>query len=112
MPGSFFYDAETKRLYISSADQKAAHGRFYTVAVIGKSGLHLEDPRRVTVEGLSATGFYRSMARRPGFWVQDYQWGIILDRPTSCTVRDCHALLNCAGIGLVPADFEDFKFGK
>jgi len=100
VPGSFFFDNETKTLYISTGDQKSPQGRRYTVGVTGESGLHLERPTRVTIEGLSATGFHRTMARRPGWWVDDYQWGIILDRPTSCTVRDCRVFLNCAGIGL------------
>ena len=99
-PGSFFYDGEAKGLYVSAADQKAPHGRLFTVGLSAGSGLHLEKPKRVTIEGLSATGFYHAMARRPGWWVDDYQWGIVLDQPTSCTVRDCRAFLNCAGIGL------------
>ena len=99
-PGSFFHDDKAKVLCISSADQKDPQGRRYTLAMSAKSGLHLEKPNRVTVEGLTATGFYRGMARRPGYWVQDYQWGIVLDEPTSCVVRNCRAFLNCAGIAL------------
>ena len=99
-PGACFYDAEAKMLYISSADQQPPGRRRYTVAVSGNSGLYLERPQRVVIEGLSATGFYRAMARRPGFWVADYQWGIVLDEPTACTVRKCCAFLNCGGIAL------------
>ena len=98
--GSMLYDAAAKRLYISPASQKSPEGRRYTVVFSGESGLQLTNPVRVTLEGISATGFHRTMSRRPGRWIEDYQWGIALDRPSSCTVRDCCAFLNCGGIVL------------
>ncbi len=52
------------------------------------------------VAGISATGYYRTMARRPGRWVKDYQWEIVLDQPTSYTVRDGCTFLDCGGIAL------------
>ncbi len=99
-PGSMLYDGAAKRLYISPASQKPPEGRRYTVVLSGKSGLQLTNATRVTLEGISATGFHRTMSRRPDRWTEDYQWGIALDRPSSCTVRDCCAFLNCGGIVL------------
>ncbi|MBN1672834.1 MAG: hypothetical protein JXR37_17450 [Kiritimatiellae bacterium] len=101
-PGSMFYDVEAKTLYISTADLRAPAGRRYSIAVKGGSGLVLDTPTRVTVEGLSATGHYCTMVRAVGArnWIPSYQWGIALDRPTSCTLRDCAAWLNCGGIVL------------
>jgi len=99
-PGSMFYDGAAQRLYISTASQQPPEGRLFTVVVTGQSGLQLTVPKRVTIEGIGATGFHRTMSRRPARWIEDYQWGIVLDQPTSCTVRDCRAFLNCGGIML------------
>jgi hypothetical protein len=86
-PGHFFYDAQAKRLYISSSDLRPPEGRHYTVAVLGKAGLALKKPRRVIIEGLAATGFFPD-------------WGIALSEPEACRVRACVAFMNTGGIVL------------
>ncbi|MEI6423131.1 MAG: right-handed parallel beta-helix repeat-containing protein, partial [Lentisphaerota bacterium] len=89
-PGFFHYDAEAKMLYISRSDLLPPDGCRYTVSVNEKSGLELNNPKRVIIEGLSATGFY------PG-------WGILLTVPVSCVVRDCVLFMNVGGIVMEPA---------
>jgi hypothetical protein len=89
-PGFFHYDAEAKMLYISRSDLLPPDGRRYTVSVKEKSGLELNSPKRVIIEGLSATGFY------PG-------WGILLTAPVSCVVRDCVLFMNIGGVVMEPA---------
>jgi len=86
-PGFFHYDADSRTLYISNVDLSAPDQNRYTVAVNGKHGIELTNPQRVTIEGLAATGFY------PG-------WGINLNAPVSCVVRDCVTFLNVGGIRL------------
>jgi hypothetical protein len=86
-PGCFHYDTNSRTLYLSNPDLTSPDQRRYTVAVKGGNGLHLTSPRRVVIEGLSATGFH------PG-------WGILLMDPVSCVVRDCTTFLNVGGIEL------------
>jgi hypothetical protein len=89
-PGFFHYDANSRTLCISNSDLSAPDRRRYTVAVNGKQGFELTNARRVTIQGLAATGFY------PG-------WGINLNAPVSCVVRDCVTFLNVGGIRLGPS---------
>jgi hypothetical protein len=86
-PGFFFYDAQARRLYVSSSDLRPPLNRHYTVAVLGKAGLALKKPRRVIIEGLATTGFFPN-------------WGIALSEPVSCRVRACVAFMNTGGIVL------------
>lgn len=90
-PGFFHYDADSKTLYLSRSDLLPPEQRRYTVAVKGKSGLELDNPQRVVIEGLAATGFY------PG-------WGILLAAPVSCVVRDCVTFMSVGGIVMEPKD--------
>ncbi|MBN1419395.1 MAG: hypothetical protein JXP34_11505 [Planctomycetes bacterium] len=89
-PGFFHYDAGSRMLYISNPDLSAPDRRRYTLAVSGEQGLELTNPRRVILEGLAATGFY------PG-------WGINLNAPVACVVRDCVTFMNVGGIRLGPS---------
>ena len=91
-PGTFYYDEAEKRLYMSSSDLRAPGGRRYTVSVNGNEGIALAGPQRISIEGLTASGFY------PG-------WGIVLREPVSCTVRDCIACFNTGGIVLQPTGY-------
>lgn len=89
-PGSFFYDAEANRLYVSSSDLRPLDQHHYTVAVKGdkgKSGLLLQNPKRVVIEGLAVVGYFPA-------------WGIDLRVPISCVIRDCVTYMNMGGIVL------------
>ncbi len=89
-PGFFHYDADSRRLSIANLDLSDPDRRRYTVAVSGKAGFELTNPQRVILEGLAATGFYPN-------------WGINLNAPVSCVVRDCVTFMNVGGIRLGPA---------
>ena len=84
-PGTFYYNTAAKKLYVSSTDLRAPGHRRYSIAVNGKTGIELTKPQRVLIEGLAAGGFY------PG-------WGIMLNEPVSCTVRDCITFMNQGGV--------------
>ena len=86
-PGTFTYDEDQKKLYMSSSDLREPGSRRYTVAVTGKHGIHLAKPQRVVIEGLAASGFYSA-------------WGMLLDAPVSCTLRGCVTYLCQGGICL------------
>ena len=88
-PGCFYYDAKAQMLYIANADLVAPDQRRYTASLSQKNGIELVSPKRVTLAGLSATGFH------PG-------WGILLTAPVGCVVRDCVSFLNVGGISLQP----------
>lgn len=90
-PGFFYYDAGSKRLYLSNEDLSSPEECRYTLAMSGTSGLRLQTPTRVTIDGLASTGFF------PG-------WGILLGQPVSCTVRNCIGFLNVGGIVLEPLE--------
>ena len=99
-PGTFCYDTAQKKLFISSSDMQEPGRHYYTVAVNAKSGFYLEKPTRVIIEGLAATGFYRS-AQKGLNWARDYEWGILLNLPDRCVVRGCITYLNAGGIATV-----------
>jgi len=69
LTGAHFYDAENKKLYISPSDLQPADTHHYTVSVIRKHGLHLNQPERVIIDGFVARGFSSSAAlsHYPGY---------------------------------------------
>jgi len=96
-PGTCHYDAEHKKLYVSSSDLQDPAKHHYTVSVTPESGLYLKNPKRVIVEGLGATGFYRASHVGHDFGIDDI-WGIVLYEPEGCTIRNCVTFLNAGGI--------------
>ena len=88
-PGAFYYDADCKRLYISNPDLSSADECRYALAVGGESGIELDSPRRVVIDGLALAGFHP-------------QDGISLTAPVSCTIRNCVCFMNVKGIQLSP----------
>lgn len=95
-PGSFYYDTAKKMLYISSSDMLPPSRHLYRVSVIPVSGLWLVNPQRVIIDGISATGFHTTVVS----WSKSSVWGIRLDNPIGCVIRNCTAFLNSGGIGL------------
>ena len=93
-PGTFHYDLEKKILYMSSSDMIPPSKHLYRVSVTPKSGLWLVDPKGVVVEGISATGFNTTIRN----WHRYSIWGIRLDNPVKCEIRDCVVFLNSGGI--------------
>lgn len=97
LPGTYFYDAKAQKLYLSTTDLRPPAVHRLRVAVRPATGLFLESPVRVTIEGLAATGFHANVPRasKNKFGCE---WGIYLENPTRCTVRDCTTYLNGGGI--------------
>jgi parallel beta-helix repeat protein len=98
LPGRFCFDPQAGRLFISTSDMEPAVGRGYTVSVLPVSGLYLSKPRRVRIDGIGATGFFRLGASREAPLVWGVPWGIALDEAVDCTIRRCTAYLNAGGI--------------
>lgn len=83
IPGSFHFDARQGRLYLSTPDLAPPRPDDYVIMVIEGAGLRLEQPRRVVVNGLSASGFGQ---------------GIVLHDSVDGVIRDCRAFFNQEGI--------------
>jgi len=101
-PGACHYDAEGRKLYISSSDLRPPDLHHYSVSVTNGFGLLLTKPRRVVVDGLSASGFHSSRILRyyPG---SHTVWGIMAAGARQCVIRNCTAFLNGGGIGVFSA---------
>ncbi len=97
-PGSFHYNQDSKKLSFAPSDLQSALGRLYSVTKLQGSGLFLDKPVRVLVDGLVFTGF----AGQPTGvgQVRPRSWGIALIEPTDCGIRNVTAFLNYGGIGL------------
>jgi len=98
-PGACHYNAAAKELYISTSDLQAPSQHHYTVLVTPKTGLHLDNPKGVVVDGLAVTGFHRSGQLSLRF-ERDYVWGIMFVDPEDCVIRNCRVYLNAGGISL------------
>lgn len=100
VPGSYFYDAAKKKLYLSSTDLQSPDNHVYRMSTLPKNGLKLETPVRVVVEGLVFTGynFDEALPATDGFGTR---WGVILTDAAQCVVRNCIAYLNGGGIALM-----------
>jgi parallel beta-helix repeat protein len=95
-PGSYFYAAAAGRLYVSSTNLRVAEQHRYSVPVLGRHGLELEQPVRVVLEGIAVRGFESSgMA---GARTLFGTWGIVFLSARDCIIRDCTAFLNGGGI--------------
>lgn len=106
VPGGFYHDEANGRLYISTSDMAPAADHEYSVSVLDNHGLYLEQPVRVVIDGLAATGF-NSAALMPDYPGYRTAWGIIIGRGTECLIRNCTAFFNGGGIGLFTARFND-----
>lgn len=101
-PGSFYYDGDAARLYISTPDLKEPTGRRYSASVRHGTrpghGIELVNARRVVLEGLAVMGFnanqlYPWQARSMGA-----VWGILLAGGSDCVIRNCRVFMNSRGI--------------
>jgi hypothetical protein len=100
VPGVFHQDRAAGKLYLSTSDMAPVAAHRYTVSMIPTHGLYLSNPRRVTLEGLAATGFnaVKELHYREG--TMGGVWGMFLVSGKDCVIRDCRAWLNGWGIGL------------
>lgn len=95
--GAIYYDAAAKRLYLSSSDGRPPLEHHYTISVKAGSGLLLIEPRRVTLDGIAATGFQNSRLI-PSKPTRFTHWGIFLEAARQCIIRNCVAWCNGGGI--------------
>ena len=98
-PGTWFYDKEKEQLYLSSFDLAVPYAKRYRQSITPVSGMILENPKRVVVEGLAFTGFYPEDKKKPPN--TNYVGGLMLIEPIQCIVRECFPFLNGQGICLV-----------
>lgn len=98
-PGSCFYDSAERKLYISTSDLQPPARHHYTIPVTPDCGLRLGDPKRVILDGISVSGFYRAGQPRLRF-EETYIWGIIFTNPENCVIRNCVVYRNSSGICL------------
>jgi len=102
-PGSFFFDRPVGKLYISTTDMRPPEDHVYTISTMGQHGLALKSPKRVVVEGLVFRGFY-SLEPLKDSRPQYVVWGLYLEEPVDCVIRDCTAFLNGGGLLVVSGD--------
>lgn len=98
-PGSFYYDGQEQRLYISTSDMRPPEAHPLTVSVRSESGLRLDNARRVTIKGLVATGYYPADEKTHDF--AGHVSGIMVNDSTACSIVQCVAFLNGNGITAV-----------
>jgi len=98
-PGIWFYDGKTRTLNFSSSDLEVPTPDRFRLSGTPDSGFILENPQRVTVEGLAFTGFYPAEKKKWPY--TNYVGGLMLIEPISCVVRECTPFLNGQGICLV-----------
>jgi len=94
--GSYFYDSEKGKLYVSSTDMLPADTHRYSIPVSGGHGLVLQNPKRVVIDGLAARGFEKATMQRPD--TKFNTWAIALLNSEKCIVRRCTVFLNGGGV--------------
>jgi len=97
-PGTWFYDKEKGELNLSSSNLEVPKSKNFRQSITAVSGMLLENPKRVTVEGLAFTGFYPEGKKKWPY--TNYVGGLMLVEPVQCTVRACFPYLNGQGICL------------
>ncbi len=102
IPGSFFYDREAGKLYLSTADLRSPVDRSYTVSVKRSSraghGIELVSAQRVVLDGLAVTGFNANQLYSYRSRSMGAVWGILLADSTECVIRNCRVFMNSRGI--------------
>ena len=61
-PARYYYDAEARRLYISTSDFQPTSRHRYTIGVLTRHGFHMFKCRRVVLDGLAASGYRTAVA--------------------------------------------------
>ena len=106
IPGSFFYDPQSRELCISTSDGSDATAHHYTAAVRPVDGIWLGSCKRVIIDGLAFTGFHSTISDRyyppyrDRFTGGGSVWGVLFTDSQSCIARDVTSYLNGGGIGV------------
>ena len=103
--GSFYHDKATKKLYISTTDMRPPEKHTYSVSVVSNHGLHIDNPKRIVVDGLAFRGFNTVVPLRD-HRPQYATWGLFFPNAVKCVVRNSIAFLNGGGILIATAEGE------
>lgn len=106
VPGRFFYDADSGSLWISTTDLNPPSDHFYTLSVdASRGGFFFVRPQRLIVDGIAFTGFHSAevLPRLTGgnSSSDGIPHGVYLWNATNCTIRNCIAYLNAAGLSIL-----------
>jgi hypothetical protein len=102
LPGTYFYDEQAKKLYLSASDLQSPEAHVYRVCVVPEHGLYLLNPKRVVIEGLGFSGFHFNEALNLN--VGATKWGVYLQNAERCVIRNCVAYLNGGGLLIMNPD--------
>ncbi len=94
-PGKYFWDAEKKKLCISSSDLKSPDQHRYRIGVLRGNGLELRGVQNVVLEGLAASGFNTPVKEEILLLPPS---GICVVNSKRCVVRNCTGFGNRSGI--------------
>lgn len=106
VPGSFYYDASKRLLYISGSDWRSPEQSHYSATVTAHDGMWFGNAQRLVIDGLAFTGFNSTMPDRYSppyrskFTGMGAVWGVLLTDSQSCAIRNCISYLNGGGIGI------------
>ncbi len=102
IPGSFFYDQEVGRLYISTPDLQPPTNRSYSASIKYSAraghGIELVNAQRVILDGLAVTGFNANQLYSWHSRSMGAVWGILLVNGSECVIRNCRVFMNSRGI--------------
>ena len=94
-PGRYYYDGNARKLYVSSSDFQSPKRHCYRISVIKGSGFLLRESRRLTIDGLAASGFMTPVGQRI---LSLPTGGFLLHGTQKCLRRRCTAFFNDSGI--------------
>lgn len=97
-PGRFYQDFDNGRLYLSSTDLRSPAEHHYRVGVVDTHGIFLRQPQRVTIEGISVTGFNRAGLLPWAESSDGATCGIYILNGRETVIRDCFIYFNGRGI--------------
>jgi parallel beta-helix repeat protein len=96
-PGSYFHDEAAKKLHVSTSDFQPAEKHQYAICVRKDHAFQLINSQRIVFDGLAAAGF---VAPTNKYVFLKAVSGFMLEDSRKCTVRNCTAFFNQAGITL------------
>lgn len=96
-PGAFYFDAPSKRLYLSTSDARPPSEHDITLTLLKGEGLLARNATNLVIEGIGATGFNIGEYGEGGA-------GIALEDSRDSVIRDCTAWFNGFGIEIRSGD--------
>lgn len=96
-PGSYFYDEDAHKLYLSRADFQSPSAYRYTIPVRRDHGFHILNAQNIVLDGLAATGFVAPVER---YVFLKLISGFMIEDSRDIVLRNLTAFLNQSGITL------------